>query len=167
MEIINAATEYKLVAAWSESKGLHLYCQSSKRIFAKGMRNYLLSVAAKLPHLKTIPEVFPKQTKRLERRKQIGNGIKLPYRNYFNSNSITSTGIIVRDNRIIQIKPEIFIKRLEENELEEDVFKRFYADDLVNPTEEIPDNFDLGSMNDPEIKKLTAKKSWPRLKKRK
>lgn len=27
------------------------------------MRNYLLSVAAKLPHLKTIPEVFPKQTK--------------------------------------------------------------------------------------------------------
>ena len=37
------------------------------------MRNYLLSVAAKLPHLKTIPEVFPKQIK-LEEGK-IGNGI--------------------------------------------------------------------------------------------
>ena len=170
MEIINAATEYKLVAAWSESKGLHLYCQSSKRIFAKGMRNYLLSVAAKLPHLKTIPEVFPKQTKLgldKDGKKQIGNGIKLPYRNYFNSNSITSTGIIVRDNRIIQIKPEIFIKRLEENELEEDVFKRFYADDLVNPTEEIPDNFDLGSMNDPEIKKLSSKEILAKIKKEK
>jgi|11BtaG_2_1085332.scaffolds.fasta_scaffold03677_4 hypothetical protein len=170
MEIINAATEYKLVAAWSESKGLHLYCQSSKRIFAKGMRNYLLSVAAKLPHLKTIPEVFPKQTKLgldKDGKKQIGNGIKLPYRNYFNSNSITSTGIIVRDNRIIQIKPEIFLKRLEENELEEDVFKRFYADDLVNPTEEIPDNFDLGSMNDPEIKKLSSKEILAKIKKEK
>ena len=113
------------------------------------MRNYLLSVAAKLPHLKTIPEVFPKQTELEEGR--IGNGIKLPYRNYFNSTNThpTSTGIIIRDNRIIQIKPEIFIKRLEENEIEEDVFKRFYADDIVNPTEEIPDNFDIGSMNDP------------------
>ena len=166
IEIINAAEEYKLVAAWSESKGLHLYCQSNKKILAKGMRNYLLSVAAKLPHLKTIPEVFPKQIKLEEGR--IGNGIKLPYRNYFNSeNRLTSTGIIIRDNNIIQIRPEIFIKRLETNEITEDVFKRFYADDIVNPTEEIPDNFELGSMNDPEIKKLTAKEILAKIKKEK
>ncbi len=165
IEIINKADEYKLVSAWSESKGLHLYCQSATKVLAKGMRNYLLSVAAKLPHLKTIPEVFPKQIKLEEG--QIGNGIKIPYRGYFLGYKTNSSGIIVRDSKIIQIIPEIFINRLQDNEIAEEIFKGFYSSEIETTIQEISTEFDQGSMQDPEIKKLTAKEILTKIKKEK
>ena len=165
IKIIKLAEEYKCVSAWSESKGLHLYCQSDEKVLAKGMRNYLLSVASKL-NFKQLPEVFPKQIKLGTKngKKEIGNGIKLPYRNYFNTQTITSTGITVLDNKIVQLKPEIFIKRLKDNKIELDVFKNFYNMDLEATLETIPGETALGSMNDPEIKKLTAKEIIKRIK---
>ena len=158
ISIIKKADEYKLVAAWSESKGLHLYCQSADKVEAKAMRNYLLSIAIQLG-LKTIPEVFPKQTKLgvdQYGKKQIGNGIKIPYRNWFKSDNIISTGIFVRDNKIIQIRPEIFIKRLENNKITKEIFKKYLSLDVETKTTDLPNEFETGSMQDPDIKKLSA-----------
>ena len=158
IDIINKANEYKLVAAWSESKGLHLYCQSEEKILAKGMRNYLLSIDIKLPHLKVRSEVFPKQTEIKE--DQMGNGIKIPYRAWLLGKNTNSTGIIVRDNSIVQIAPEAFIARLENNKIKKEIFKPFYSMDIESKVEELPNefqNFAPGSMQDPEIKKLSSK----------
>jgi len=168
IEILNVASEYKLVPAWSESKGLHLYCQSEEKILAKGMRNYLLSVALKLPHLKTTPEVFPKQTEIKEGK--IGNGIKIPYRGWLLGKKTNSTGIMVKENTIIQLTPEAFISRLENSKINKDTFKQFYSLELDSKMNELPNEFKdfaPGSMQDPEIKKLSTKEILKKIKQEK
>ena len=168
IEILNVASEYKLVPAWSESKGLHLYCQSEEKILAKGMRNYLLSVALKLPHLKTTPEVFPKQTEILEGK--IGNGIKIPYRGWLLGKKTNSTGIMVKENTIIQLTPEAFISRLENSKIDKETFKQFYSLELDSKMNELPNEFQdfaPGSMQDPEIKKLSTAEILKKIKQEK
>jgi hypothetical protein len=168
IEILNVASEYKLVPAWSESKGLHLYCQSEEKILAKGMRNYLLSIALKLPHLKTTPEVFPKQTEIKDGK--IGNGIKIPYRGWLLGKKTNSTGIMVKENTIIQLTPEAFISRLENSKIDKETFKQFYSLELDCKMNELPNEFKdfaPGSMQDPEIKKLSTAEILKKIKQEK
>lgn len=158
-EIITFAEMNKLVPAWSESKGLHLYCQSKDKILCSQMINFLKNLSTKVPHLKTIPEIFPKQKSLIDN--QIGNGIKIPYRGYFNQSVDSfSKGIKIENNEIVEMNLEEFINRILDYRLDQNLFEIDQSKNslLNNFSSEVSKDVTYveGSINDPEIKKLTT-----------
>tara|TARA_R100001369_G_scaffold22088_2_gene40290 strand:+ start:2771 stop:5029 length:2259 start_codon:yes stop_codon:yes gene_type:complete len=161
IEIINIAKELNLTPAYSKSKGLHLYCTSKDKILARVMRNYLTYCRDWLG-LDPATEIFPKQDnvspKTDTKEKGYGNGITLPYRAFAIKPDDVACGLDVHDGKVKLLQPHFFFKMLEEKEMHEDSFKAYFDKKIEEPDlYEENKNFATGSMQDPEIQKLTGK----------
>ena len=169
-EILLKAKELKLVGAFSKSQGIHLYCCSKDKVLARVMRNYLSYCRANL-QLDPGTEIFPKQDKISIKEDDngqkvygYGNGITIPYRAYsIHSQKSQPWGIelIEPDNdKIRLLQPHFFFKKLEENELPGSFFKAYEDITIEDKSEQIettPTNYTEGSIQDPEMQKLTGK----------
>ena len=166
-QILLGAKELSLVPAFSKSQGIHLYCLCKDKILARVMRNYLTYCRA---HLKLDPttEIFPKQDKvsiKEEngiKKRGYGNGITIPYRAFeIHSNKDQPWGIeLYQENKIRLLQPFEFFKIAEQRELPKGHFDR-YQDIEIEETpgniDEVKTNYAEGSMQDPEMQKLTGK----------
>jgi len=134
------------------------------------MRNYLSYCRANL-QLDPGTEIFPKQDKISIKEDDngqkvygYGNGITIPYRAYsIHSQKSQPWGIelIEPDNdKIRLLQPHFFFKKLEENELPGSFFKAYEDITIEDKSEQIettPTNYTEGSIQDPEMQKLTGK----------
>ena len=167
-QILLGAKELSLVPAFSKSQGIHLYCLSKDKILARVMRNYLSYCRA---HLKLDPktEIFPKQDKvsikedeNGIKKRGYGNGITIPYRAFeIHSNKDQPWGIeLYEENKIRLLQPFEFFKIAEQRELTKEHFDRYYdiqIEDTPGNIDEVNTNYAEGSMQDPEMQKLTGK----------
>tara|TARA_R100001369_G_scaffold8823_1_gene21247 strand:- start:1811 stop:4030 length:2220 start_codon:yes stop_codon:yes gene_type:complete len=150
-KIVAKGKELKLVPAESKSGGLHLYCFAQQEVQARNMRGYLYDCLEKLG-LPRATEVFPKQDQVDD--KAYGNGITLPYRQYQTKPGPSPKGLAILNGAIIQITPEQFVNAIKLNELKASHFKQYNNIDLKEEPETVVG--DIGSIQDPEMKKLTA-----------
>ena len=167
-EILEGAQRLNLVGAFSKSQGIHLYCVSKDKILARVMRNYLSYCRANLK-LDPKTEIFPKQDrvsiteKNGQTIKGYGNGITIPYRAFsIHAYKDKPWGIeLFEESKIRLLQPLFFFKKLEENELPGSFFKAYEDVTIEDPSEtwdkEVT-NYAEGSMQDPEIQKLSGKK---------
>ena len=159
-EIIRIGEKYKLIPEYTTSKGLHLWAlvKGDDSVLCSQMRGYLWSV---VPHLKLkqTPEVFPKQDERNTKDPEsIGNGITIPYWNAFDKIENSNPGISINNDKLVLLPPESFFHKCEQSLIPPATFKEYDTKHLKETPAEIGANEDFteGSMQDPEIQKLTG-----------
>ena len=166
-EIIEGAKELHLAPAFSKSQGIHLYCVSKDKILAKAMRNYLSYCRATLK-LDPKTEIFPKQDEVSITEENgfkkfgYGNGITIPYRSFeIHADKDQPWGIeIYKEDKIRLLQPLEFFRLLDQIELPGDFFKRYYdvsIEDNSELYESSNPNYAEGSIQDPEMQKLSGK----------
>ena len=166
-EIIEGAKELHLAPAFSKSQGIHLYCVSKDKILAKAMRNYLAYCRATLK-LDPKTEIFPKQDEVSITEENgfkkfgYGNGITIPYRSFeIHAEKDQPWGIeIYKEDKIRLLQPLEFFRLLDQIELPGDFFKRYYdisIEDNSELYESSNPNYAEGSIQDPEMQKLSGK----------
>ena len=166
-EIIEGAKELHLAPAFSKSQGIHLYCVSKDKILAKAMRNYLAYCRATLK-LDPKTEIFPKQDEVSITEENgfkkfgYGNGITIPYRSFeIHADKDQPWGIeIYKEDKIRLLQPLEFFRLLDQIELPGDFFKRYYdisIEDNSELYESSNPNYAEGSIQDPEMQKLSGK----------
>ena len=165
IQLVRQARELYLVPSYTKSKGLHLWCIASDKVSCSSMRGYLKHCIEQL-RLPKNTEVFPKQTN-TKKGKGIGNGITLPYRNYFNKKENSPKGIDVIDNKITEIDIDAFISNCADNEILVDTFKNYDDFVLAEDGEITQEDINPGSINDPEMQKLTSSEIWKKIVKEK
>jgi len=160
-ELVLKAKKLKLVPAESKSGGLHLYCFSEQDVLARNMRAYL-NYCRKELGLDPKTEIFPKQNEVKEG--EYGNGITIPYRAYYLNKETGPKGISILQDKIILISPEQFILNIKNNELPNSHFKKYDTIDLKEDPQDIDEDFADGSIQDPEMQKLTAREILTKIK---
>jgi len=153
--IIIKAHELGLACELTTSNGFHLYAfiKDDQGILCKTMRNFLNYCRAELK-LPGDTEIFPKQDKT----DKVGNGITIPYWNYKHKKLDTNCGCTVDNkDRIIKMEPELWLRSIDNH-------YTFNARDLIKydnleyketpDQESTPDNYNPGSMQDPDMQKL-------------
>ena len=155
-EIIKVAERYSLIPEYSTSKGLHLWAlvKGDHPVLCSQMRGYLYAV---VPHLKLqqTPEVFPKQDEL--NGEEIGNGITIPYWNAFNKVEDSTPIISLNNEKIVMLPPESAFHKCEQRAIPQSEFKKYDTKHLKeDPFIETKEDFTEGSMQDPEIQKLTG-----------
>ena len=153
-KLIQKAKILKLVPAETKSGGLHLYCFSKDDIQARNMRAYL-NYCKKELKLDPKTEVFPKQNEVKEN--EYGNGITIPYRAYGINKEKAPKGLAIINDEVIQINPEQFIINIKNAELPQSHFSKYDTIDLKEEPEDIDEDFAEGSMQDPEMQKLSGR----------
>jgi len=177
-EIIEGAKELSLASAFSKSGGLHLFCVSKDKILARAMRNYL-TYCRKWLKLDPKTEIFPKQDrvsvsqdKNGNKKYGYGNGITIPYRAFhIHNNKDQPWGVeVYNETKLRLIQPLFFFQMLEERELNKEHFQKYYdisMDDTPEDPEEESKVYQEGSMQDPEIQRLTGKEILAKIKREK
>jgi len=159
-EIIKAAEKFSLIPEYSTSKGLHLWAlvKGDNPVLCSQMRGYLGHI---VPHLKLkqTPEVFPKQDE-LDPNDDdnIGNGITIPYWNGHNKLENSNPIISVLNGKIVLLPPESAFHKCDQRLIPPATFQKYDTKHLKETPTEIVTNEDFteGSMQDPDIQKLTG-----------
>ena len=153
-ELIAKAKTLKLVPAETKSGGLDLYCFSKDEVQARNMRAYLSHCRKELG-LSPKTEIFPKQNEVKE--DEYGNGITIPYRAYGINKEEATKGLVIVKDEVVQIDPEQFIINIKNAELPKSLFDKYDTIDLKEEPTDIDEKFVEGSMQDPEMQKLSGR----------
>ena len=153
-ELITKAKILKLVPAETKSGGVHLYCFAKDEVQARNMRAYLSHCRKELK-LSPKTEIFPKQNEVTNA--EYGNGITIPYRAYGINKEKATMGLAILNNKIVQINPEQFIINIKNAELPKSLFDKYDKIDLKEEPTDIDPEFEDGSIQDPEMQKLSGR----------
>jgi len=158
-ELIRVAEKYNLIPEYSTSKGLHFWAlvKGDNPVLCSQMRGYLWHI---VPHLKLkqTPEVFPKQDETNSKDpNSIGNGITIPYWNGHNKLENSNPIISVLNGKIVLLPPESAFHKCDQRLISPATFKQYDTKHLKENIELTPtEDFTEGSMQDPDIQKLTG-----------
>ena len=156
-KLIKTAHELRLAVEQTLSGGFHLWCfiSTDTGIAARTMRNYLRH-CLNLLGLPGNTEVFPKQENGTE--DSPGNGITLPYMSYKIKEQNSNCGVNVINDKILKLYPDAWFRCVEQFAFKADELSK-YSKIEVRETPDSPEKmteFNVGSMQDPDMQRLTA-----------
>ena len=158
--ICQKCKELHLVPTRSKSGGLQLYAFTSDETPTRLMKGRLIHARNSL-ELNPKTEIFPKQLE--VNGTSYGNGITIPYRNYFKDPAKAATyGLSSYNGKLIPLSPEQFIRTVEQNSKDLDYHKQFK---ILDKTGSEKKKFGPGEIKYSKteiLKKIREKKSHPR-----
>ena len=142
IKICEECKKLHLIPTRSKSGGLQLYAFASDETPTRLMKGRLIHARNSL-ELDPKTEIFPKQLETSEKN-PVGNGITIPYRSYSKDPAKAPTyGLNVYLGKIVPLKPEQFIKLIEQNSKDLQYHKQFK---ILDKTGSEKKNFEPGEL---------------------
>ena len=160
VKLITKSKEFRLIACESKSGGLHFYCFASEYVRARNMRAYL-RFCRKQMGLSVKTEIFPKQDKISD--EDYGNGITIPYREFGINKDKSPKALVVYKDQVVPITPEQFCINVRNGVLSKGHFINYEPNDTREAEDTLEQEFDEGSMADPNMQKLSARDIYQRI----
>ena len=168
-KILEKAKDLKLVPELTTSGGFHLYAFTSedKGVEARTMSDFLMYCLRQLG-LPLNTERFPKQSN-TDKGKGVGNGLTIPYWNYRSLKDKANCGCAVWKDKIIKLDPETWFRTVEANQYTEAQLKVLAKTEFLETPDqkEQTDDYTPGSMQDPDMQKLTGRELIQKIQKEK
>jgi hypothetical protein len=160
IKICEECKKLHLIPTRSKSGGLQLYAFASDETPTRLMKGRLIHARNSL-ELNPKTEIFPKQLE--VNGSSYGNGITIPYRNYSKDPAKVATyGLNLYLGKIVPLKPEQFIKLIEQNSKDLQYHKQFK---ILDKTGSEKKNFEPGELKLSKkeiIKKIREKATHPK-----
>ena len=118
------------------------------------MRAYL-RFCRKQMGLSVKTEIFPKQDKISD--EDYGNGITIPYREFGINKDKSPKALVVYKDQVVPITPEQFCINVRNGVLSKGHFINYEPNDTREAEDTLEQEFDEGSMADPNMQKLSAR----------
>jgi hypothetical protein len=158
--ICQKCKDLHLVPTRSKSGGLQLYAFTTVETPTRLMKGRLIHARNSL-ELNPKTEIFPKQLE--VNGASYGNGITIPYRNYFEDPAKAATyGLSSYNGKLIALSPEQFIRTVEQNSKDLNYHKQF---EILDKTGSEKKNFGPGEIKYSKteiLKRIRDKKAHPR-----
>jgi len=161
IKICEECKKLHLIPTRSKSGGLQLYAFADVEVPTRLMKGRLIHARNSL-ELDPKTEIFPKQLE-VNDKNPVGNGITIPYRSYSKDPAKAATyGLNIYNGKIVPLKPEQFIKQIEQNSKDLQYHKQFK---ILDKTGSEKKNFEPGELKLSKkeiIKRIREKVTHPK-----